>query len=448
MAIVSEGEDEDSEDFRNAIVGVPCMVGGSFVGLGKYVGIKNRYIILIADEASLMSDAYGRGVTSLEQNPGFRCWPLANPKDRFDTFGKLVEPADSEGGWAVTEDITKTTVWKTRKDRGVCVNLVGTDSPNHDEPRNRFAKWMPSVEDVDASLAYYGKDSAQALMFVLGVFPKDAQSRRVLTPALCRKFCAQDDVVWQGEPQFKVVGVDAAYGAVGGDRTPLTELHVGVCHDGKQRVAIANGPVMIPVKASLPDLPEDQIALYVMKYCEERGIPPGNVFFDSTGRGSLVSSFGRLWSTAVNGVEFGGVASDRPVHNKPVGPNQQQAPKTCREQYVDFVTELWFLAQVLVEGDQMRQLPTAVMEEGVARAWDFQASIGRVKIYVESKVDMKLRFSRSPDLFDSLVAGLEGCRRLGLEIGGSPKRAVDLRDMMKEFAEERRQGILARELVY
>jgi hypothetical protein len=96
----------------------------------------------------------------------------------------------------------------------------------------------------------------------------------------------------------------------------------------------------------------------------------------------------------------------------------------------------------------MRQLPTAVMEEGVARAWDFQASIGRVKIYVESKVDMKLRFSRSPDLFDSLVAGLEGCRRLGLEIGGSPKRAVDLRDMMKEFAEERRQGILARELVY
>ena len=161
-----------------------------------------------------------------------------------------------------------------------------------------------------------------------------------------------------------------------------------------------------------------------------------------------MSAFCRLWSTAVVGIEFGGPASDRPVSNKPAGPNLREAVKTCRQHYYNFVTELWFLAPTLIEGDQMRQLPTSVMEEGVARAWDFVSQGTAAKIQVEIKADMKLRFGRSPDLFDTLVVALEMARRLGLEVGVAPKRLADLEDMLKEFKEERRKAILEHSLTY
>jgi hypothetical protein len=307
---------------------------------------------------------------------------------------------------------------------------------------------MPSVEKVEAELKYYGRESAKALMFVLGMFPKDSQSRRVLTRIMCEKFHAQEDIIWEMGPQFKVVGLDAAYGAVGGDRCPLIELHVGKCHDGVQRVSVANGPILVPVNARLLESPEDQIANFVMKYCQERDIDASHVFFDSTGRGSLVQSFGRIWSTAVNGVEFGGVASDRPVSNKPVGPNQNQKPKTCRQEYLNFVTELWFLTQVLVQSDQIRQLPTDVMEEGIARAWDFVNNAAGVKIQVEPKSEMKLRFGRSPDLMDALVCGLEGCRRLGLQVGGPVKASSALNDILKELKDQRDKEVRSYQLTY
>lgn len=448
QVILADTEDETADDWRNGIIGIPCTIGGTFVGLSRYVGVHNRYVILVADEASLMSDAYSKGINSLKQNPSFRIFALANPKDRYDVFGRLVEPADSEGGWAVAEDVTKTTVWKTRFERGVCINLVGTDSPNHDDPKNSFVEFMPSVESVEEDAAYYGTDSALFLMFTAGRFPKDSQSRRVITRALCAKFAAQEDVVWESGPSFKVVGIDAAYGAIGGDRTPLTELHVGRCHDGKQRAAVANVE-LIPVRASLPDLPEDQIALFTKKYCEDRGIPPSNVGFDSTGRGSLMSSFCRLWSTAIIGVEFGGVASDRPIFGGKTGPNPTDAARTCRQMYINFCTELAFLLNAIVIADQMRGLPTDVMDEAASRSWDFVGSGAMgTRIQVEPKSDLKLRLGRSPDLADSLAVGLELCRRLGLEVGGNTVRNNDLSKLMKEFQEQRKSMIQRRELQY
>ncbi len=52
------------------------------------------------------------------------------------------------------------------------------------------------------------------------------------------------------------------------------------------------------------------------------------------------------------------------------------------------------------------------MMEGCLREWGIEAG----KLKVEIKEKMKVKSGRSPDLFDALVAGVEGARRRGFVI--------------------------------
>ncbi len=51
-------EQDDVRDLRNGIIGIPCIQGGRFVGLGRYSGIKNKRVRLVADEAQFMGTAF------------------------------------------------------------------------------------------------------------------------------------------------------------------------------------------------------------------------------------------------------------------------------------------------------------------------------------------------------------------------------------------------------
>jgi hypothetical protein len=139
--------------------------------------------------------------------------------------------------------------------------------------------------------------------------------------------------------------------------------------------------------------------------CERRGISPANFGFDSTGRGSLMSAFARLWSSAVVPIEFGGNATERPVSNG--------IDVLCKDYYSKFVTELWWSIRLVIEGGQFRGMTEDVMMEGCSREWTM---VGKNKIEVEPKDKTKQKTGRSPDLFDSLAAGVEMARRLGFKI--------------------------------
>lgn len=86
-------EEAKPEDFRNGIVGIPCTQGNSFVGLGKYVGVKNDVILLLADEASLMQRAFFDAISNLNKNRGFKGVVFGNPKDPEDPLVLVFEPA-------------------------------------------------------------------------------------------------------------------------------------------------------------------------------------------------------------------------------------------------------------------------------------------------------------------------------------------------------------------
>ena len=423
--IVSDPKTEASEgrDFRNGLVGVACKRGQTYQGMSEFVGIKNRHVRLLADELSLMPKTFIDTISNLNKNTDFKCVGSGNPKDTTDALGVLCEPAAHLGGWDGGIDQTpKTKTWEIRFPKGICVQLPGSDSPNLD---GRLGIPIITQEQIDSDIAFYGRDSLQYTMMDEGRMPRGLGARRVITRQLCLKHSAMEDPIWLNNTRTRIGCLDAAYRGVGGDRCVFMELHFGENSERNQILALIEAMV-IPITDQIKDSPEDQIAIKVREECERRVIRPENMGFDSTGRGTLMSSFARLWSPNVVPIEFGGSPTDRPVSNG--------IDMLCKNYYSKFVTELWYSVRLLIESDQFRGMNEDVMMEGCSREWTF---VGGNKIEVEPKEKMKLKTGRSPDLFDCLATGVEMARRLGFKIdrvvntpssAGNDRWKQDLRD--------------------
>ncbi len=433
IGLTSEGR-----DFRNGCTGVPCKKGDSYVGMGSFAGIKNKRVRLVADECSLMPQIYVEAISNLNKNPDFKCLALGNPKSTTDALGRICEPDDKLGGWDGGIDQTGTTkTWKTRFDKGICIQLVGSDSPNLD---GSLGIDLITQDQIDADIRFYGRDSLQFTMMNEGRMPRSEGARRVITRAMCVKFNAMDQPVWGANEVMSIGFLDAAYGSVGGDRCIFGELRFGKDVNGKQTIGLVD-TVLVPVNARRTDeLPEDQISQFVLAECNRRSIKPENFFYDSGMRTALVMSLSRIWSNQVQSIDFGGPATDRPVDSGLFVTDQgKKRLKTCKEHYFNFVSELWFSVQYAIEANQFRGMTEDVMMEGCNREWGMA---GNNKIQVEPKDKMKARFGRSPDLFDALVSGIEGARRRGFQIArlqtpeaenDDPTWKYDLRLRAKKF---------------
>jgi hypothetical protein len=435
--IVSDSRTEavDGRDFRNGIIGVPCKKGGDYVGLGDFIGIKNKRVRLAADELQLLPSIFVFSVSNLDKNPDFKVTGLGNPKETSDALGTLCEPAESLGGWdGGIDQAPETKTWRTRFG-GVCVQLVGTDSPNLD---GKLGIPLITQEAIDRDIERYGKDSLQFTMMNQGMMPRGQGSRRVITRQLCVKNRAMDDPEWLDEDRTKIAFLDAAYSGVGGDRCIYGELEIGreagvigdddalpnIAHQNpfqsKHRQIIAiRKTMLVPVNVKIDVDPVEQIVAFVKGQCGTSNIPPERFYFDSGMRTSLVTCFGRVWSPMVNSIDCGGTPSDRMVSS------EIQIP--CKDYYQKFITELWFSVRLCIEAKQLRGLTDSVMQEGCQREWTM---VGKNKIEVESKKDMKDKTGRSPDLFDALAVGVEGARRSGfiiasLRANDKPARATN-----------------------
>jgi hypothetical protein len=441
--------DEDVRDLRNGIICIPCLTStGSYVGLGRYSGIKNTHVRLVSDECQFMSASFLDAVSNLDSNQDFKAVFLGNPLDPYDPLGKAAEP---KNGWTSMPEPEKTETWRSRFQDGITVNLVGTDSPNFDYPQDQkpHFPYLISKRTIDSTIAFYGAQSQQYYTQCKGVMKTGLVARRVITRDLCVKFKASNEVIWDNSPRTKVYGLDAAYGSLGGDRCVGIVLEFGKEVGGGTVISVGH-PTIIPVYAKGGEVsPEDQIAAFVKEACELESIVASNVFFDATGRGSLGTSFARLWSAQINPVEFGGSPTPRPVsadlHIFDTELKIQRL-KLCNEHYSKFVTELWFSTRYAIEAGQVRNLGQEIIEEGCMREWKI---VRGDKIEVETKDDMKERMGRSPDLYDAFAVALEGARRRGFLIArlSNVDRADDftwLKDLGHKYQKLSRQS----ELVY
>lgn len=414
--LVSEGR-----DFRNGLVGVACKRGQSFQGIEEYVGIKNKRLRMLGDELQFLPRVFVDSIANLNKNADFKGVFSGNPKDTTDALGVLCEPASNLGGWdAGLDQMPGAKTWPIRFPKGICIQLPGSDSPNLD---GKLGIPLITQEQIDADIAFYGKDSVQFTMMDEGRMPRGISLKRVITRQMCFKHHAMEEPIWSDENRLKIGFLDAAYRGVGGDRCVYGELEIGheIMQTSAEELATAIISQITKKQSSrqiinlittdvIPivdnaDEPETQIASWVMNRCQSSGVQPENFFFDSTGRGSLVQAFGRMWSTSVNGIEFGGPASERKVSS--------QIDILCKDYYFNFVTELWFSVSYVIQSDQFRGLTEDVMSEGCMREW---GHVGGMKMQVEPKDKMKIKSGRSPDLFDALACGIEGARRRGFVI--------------------------------
>lgn len=411
--IITEPDDDAiaDKDFRNGICGVPCKRGGNYVGLGSFIGIKNKIVILIADEGQLMPKAYVDAIANLNKNVNFKAIVLGNPKDTTDALGIICEPASEAGGWeGGVDQAGGTKTWKTRFPLGSCIQLVGTDSPNFDVGPNEPIPFPFLIKrtDIEADKAFYGEDSLQFRMMNEGRMQRGQGSRRVLTHHLCEKWNAMAQPIWTDNNQIKIAFLDAAYSAIGGDRCVFGILKFGIGQDGsqqwKQMIALHEISV-VPILPNSDESPEEQIARYVKQHCEDNDISPQNFFYDGTGRSSLTLAVSRIWSPLVQSIEFGGKPSTRHV--------SKEIRVPAEKYYSKFVTELWFSVRLTIESDQFRGITLDIINEGSMREWKM---VSGNRIEIETKHEMKKRMGRSPDMFDALCCGLEGARRRGFVI--------------------------------
>lgn len=390
-----------------------------------------------------MGSSFLSAFANLDGNEDFRAIILGNPNDMLDPLGKAAEPMD---GWGAHMEPTKTEVWKTRFMGGVCVNLVGTDSPNFDFPEDQPTryKYLISREKIANTLSFYAKDSVEYYQMCIGTMKVGQMAKRVITRHLCKQFRASDDVIWKGTGTTRVYGLDAAYGGdrcVGGwaefgkDITDRTILYV-------------YKPYIIPIIVGSEA--EDQIAKRIHNDCINQNIPPENMGHDSTGRGALGTAIARAWSAQTNPIEFGGSPTDRPVSLDLFVVDSKTGVKrlkTCKEHYSKFVTELWFSVRYAIEAGQIRGLTEDVIDEGCMREW---ALVKGDKYELETKDDMKQRTGRSPDLFDWLSIVVEMARRKGFQIAKMANVDYDTpaSEWLDDLRDSKRKLIKAGQLTY
>jgi len=408
--ITDRSEDGDTRDFRNGIIGIACYKGEHWVGIGPFVGIKNKWVFLVADECSLMHISYLRATSNLDKNERFFFIPIANPVNgEHSPMGQSCEP---ELGWGSVRDITKTTIWPTKYAKGKCINFVGTDSPNF-EGDGRHYPFLIDQERIDSTLRFYGPHSEEFNAMCLGIMRPGEDSQRVLTKQLCTIHKAFEKATWKGVNRTKIYSVDAAYG---GDRCVGGWIEFGDDVDGKQIVRVEK-PHVIKIGMKRGAEPEDEIAEHVRDECLREGIPVENVFYDSTGRGTLGAAFARVFGHVIPvPVEFGGRPSARPVRLDLFVVDQhtqQRRLKRADEEYQKRVSEFWFAVRWLVESEQLRELPESVAQEFFMREFIF---VGGNKRDVEPKDKTKQRIGRSPDEADWLATAVEGARQRGLQI--------------------------------
>tara|TARA_R100001443_G_scaffold74722_1_gene82373 strand:+ start:9815 stop:11581 length:1767 start_codon:yes stop_codon:yes gene_type:complete len=364
--------------------------------IGKLIGIKQKKVILIGDELSELSESILQAsLSNLSKNPSFSLVALSNPSSRFDAFGVFSEP---KGGWD-SVDTNSADTWET-KWGGTYIRFDAERSPNvlADEV---LYPWLPTTEKLNEDKALLGPNSRGYMRMVRAVFFDSDEAEGVYTEAELARSGSMRQVQWKGSP-VNICGFDPAF-TNSGDRCMLVFGKVGYDTTG-QYVCELGEAVQINDDATNKSTPRSyQVVQQVRRECEKRGVLPLDLAVDSTGAGApLCDLLAGEWSDDILRVSFGGKATDKKV--------SANSKKVAHELYTNRVTELWFVGKELIRTKQLFGVSTDLAQEITGRKYDMiKGSSLRMKM--ESKVEFKSRFGKSPDLADAAFLCLDVARQ-------------------------------------
>tara|TARA_A100001391_G_scaffold179500_1_gene144522 strand:+ start:4248 stop:6035 length:1788 start_codon:yes stop_codon:yes gene_type:complete len=377
--------------------------------VGKFIGIKQKRVLLIGDELSELSEAIlNAGLTNLSKNPFFQMIGMSNPNSRFDAFGVWSEPKD---GWE-SVDIQTADEWNT-KWGGKYIRLDGERSPNVLLGEIKYP-WLPTAAKLEEDRLLLGPESRGYMRMVRAIFFDSDETTGIYAESELTNSGAMGKVDWEGKPTM-VAGIDPAF-TNGGDRTILSIAEVGYAKNG-QYVCQFTDAIHLNDDATNKAVPRTyQIVQQIMEHCKRRMVSPENVAVDATGAGApFCDVLAGEWSPNFMRVTFGGKASDKRV--------SMNSQLTGEELYTNRVSELWFVGKELMRTKQIFGINSDLAQEMCARNYDMVKS-GSLRVKIESKPEFKARFGRSPDLADAAFLALDCARqRLGLVAIDPPKES-------------------------
>tara|TARA_Y100000004_G_scaffold196754_1_gene267913 strand:- start:28 stop:1809 length:1782 start_codon:yes stop_codon:yes gene_type:complete len=380
--------------------------------VGKFIGIKQKRVFLIADELSELSEAILQaGLSNLSKNPYFSLVGMSNPSSRFDAFGVWSTPQDTWEKINTEVDDTWETKWG-----GTYIRLDGERSPNIIAGENKYP-WLPTLEKVEEDAELLGAKSRGYMRMVRAVFFDSDESETVYTESELIDSGSMSTVQWSTKP-VNIAGFDPAF-TTDGDRSILYFGKVGM-DDSGQFVCELTKPVQINDDATNKAVPRSyQIARLVKEECDKREVVASNLAIDATGAGQpLADVLAQEFGGDILRVSFGGKASDKrvSVRSKNIG----------HEIYVNRVSELWFIGKELCRTRQLFGISADLVKEITNRNYDIVKTGSNLRMKLESKVEYKARFGQSPDLADAAFLCIDLARqRHGLVAVDPPKKNKD-----------------------
>jgi len=297
----------------------------------------------------------------------------------------------------------------------VCVRFDGLKSPNVLMGKTKF-DFLISNDQVRQAQKYDGEDSPKFWKYTRGMWSPEGVCKTVLSENLVEKYRVMFPAVFIKKSHM-MAGLDPAFN--GGDRCVLQLGRYGDFENGKMGISLERNEV-IEIDAQSSEPVHFQIANRVRSLCEENKVQPKHLAVDATGEGGgLCDILAKTWNPAIQRVEFGGRASDRPV--------SPEDHRKSSDVYANKVTELWFSVRQWVINEQLRGMHHEAVIEFCSRMFDDEK---RMTI-VERKVDMKARTGKSPDFADAIALVVEMARRLGGYASATPhKRGLNSWDQM------------------
>lgn len=375
--------------------------------IGKFIGLKQKNVILIGDELGELSEAIQMAALSnLSKNPNFEFKGASNPASPFDAFGVWATP---EGGWDSVV-IERDDEWKT-KWGGKYIRLDGERSPNILLGYTKYP-FLPTAEKIEEDKHLLGEHSRAYYRMVRAVFFNSDENEGIYNEAEMINAGALGKWEFSGATTL-IAGVDPAF-TNGGDRTIMQVARVGTFASGQFGIRFED-TIQLNDDTTNKAVPRTyQIVHQIRDKCIELGIQPENVAIDSTGAGGpFCDVLAGEWSDQFLRVQFGGKPTDRRV--------SMNSRLTGEEMYVNRVAELWFVGKEFLRTKQMCGINGDLAKEMCNRRYDMVKS-GSLKVKIETKIDLKSRTGFSPDLGDAAFIALDLARqRHGLVAVDIPK---------------------------
>jgi hypothetical protein len=392
LDISESGEASD----RSSITLVPSSPDKEKEATAKLIGLKNKRVFLIIDEATDVTNSVFEAISNLNANPQFQCVALGNFNSQYDPFGVFSTPKD---GWnSVTVDHDE---WETKT--GKCIHLDGLKTPNieHDD------KWpfLLTSKQVKYAIDNEGENSLSFWRFIRS-FPAPVGSEEgIYSEADFRKYDVSKEPKWTDQALY-VAGFDPAF-TNGGDRSVLAILKYGQTDESGPALALHKFHYLRE-DVTKPEPRNFQIAREVQRICSEVGVPPERLAIDATGAGDpFCDILAETWSPRIVRIKFGERASQLPV--------SITNPIKGSEKYTNRVTELWFAGVEYMRSGQLKGIMADLAKEMTGRKY---TTTSGGKVTIEPKRDYKLRLGRSPDLADAFFLGVDLARqKLGIVAG-------------------------------